>query len=282
MAMDKQEFNQMHGSLLKEKHENLITNIKELQELEKFMFQNLKKLEGQSETAIQQREILDKINNLSNIRLGLFSELKNMYNSSETVLNSTRDQLSDQIAVVGVVENELNRLKENINTLESEKDNKLRMVEIGNYESARYSAHIGVMQTLVFCSIVILVSSVLLKNNMIPQHVSSIIILITLAYGLLSTVYTLYDLFRRDNHDYYQYDFAFDKEQYNSNYETVIEHDELFFNKVFSGVRSEFNDRKEEIKNTVGGLHKLGLSADNKKSTVVDNTPKGVENFANY
>jgi len=271
--MDKNEFNMQHGALLKEKHEDVVNNIKELQEIEKFMFQNLRKIQGTSDTAIQQREILSKINNLSSVRLELFSQLKNMYNTNQGELDSTRKQLSDQIATVGVVENELNRVKENINILETEKNNKLRMVEIGNYESARYGSHIDIMKTLVFCSVIILISSVLFKKNILPQHISSLIILSSLAYGVVYIVYAVYDLYRRDNMDFNKFNFNFDKAQIGKNYETVIEHDEIFFNKLYSGVRSEFNDKQDEISNTVKGLHKMGVS---------DNTPKGIENFSNY
>ena len=57
---------------LEEKHNETIQNIQNLQELEKYMFQNLQKMTpGGSQSALEQEAIVNKINELKNMRTGL-------------------------------------------------------------------------------------------------------------------------------------------------------------------------------------------------------------------
>lgn len=312
MSLSKNEFNDEHAMLLREKHNETLKNIRELQEIEKYMFQNLEKVSGIDNRSEEESQIVNKINELSEMRMGLFSQLKNMYSSNQEELNSSRSQLADQITVVGVVEDELNRLKTNIDLLNTEKNNKTRMVQIGNYESDRYQAHISIMQIVVISSLIILASSLLLQNGIIPGSVSSGIIMITVAGSIIMIMTKIFDMISRNNMDYNKYDFTTDPEQLKPGYETVYEHDKIFFDKLGGEIRSEYNKTKKEISDTMDGLSKTVSSAEsdlskaisssgsdsssltsntmNKPnatvnvggSTVKDSDPKNIENFANY
>jgi hypothetical protein len=304
MSMSNEQFKQEHAMMLREKHTETVKNIRELQELEKYMFQNLERLTGQDDQSQAEKQIVEKINELSNMRIGLFNELKNMYTSSQDDLESERNQLADQIAIVGVVESELNRLKSNIDSIKQEKDNKVRMVQIGNYEAARYNSHISVMQIIVFSSLIVLASSLLLQNGVIPPMVSSGIIILTVAGGIIMILNKVFDMMSRNNMDYSKYDFAFDPAQAKPGYETVYDHDKIFFSKLGGELRSDYNDSKNKISSTVGGLSKTSTSMDssmvgaltnntmNKPNAVVvapgsnnkveGEVSKSIENFASY
>lgn len=300
MSLTKSEFENEHVSLLREKHQETVNNIKELQEIEKYMFQNLQQLSGEGSNT--QQEIIDKINELSNMRISLFNRLKNDYSGSQGELDSSRRQLADQVTMVGVMENELTRLKRNIKTLENEKNNKIRMVEVGNYESDRYLSHIGVMRIIAYSSIIILIASVLLQNGLISSGITTIIIIGTLVITLIMLLYKGYDMYMRNSFDYNKYDFTYDPSQDKKGYESVIEHDKIFFDKLGGEFRSGYNEAKNNIENTMSGLTSkaetaaAGITAglkssinevDNsmnkdKKSKVEDSLSKGVENFALY
>lgn len=303
MSLTNEQFNQEHSMLLREKHTETIKNIRELQELEKYMFQNLERLTGQDDQSQQEDQIVEKINELSNMRIGLFNELKNMYSSNQDELNATRTQLADQIGVVGIVEDELNRLKTNIDTLKQEKDSKVRMVQIGNYEASKYNSHIGVMKIVVFSSLIILASSLLLQNGIIPPMVSTGIIMVTIIVGVIMVMNGIFDMMSRNNMDYSKYDFAFDPAQLKPGYETVYEHDKKFFSKLGGEFRSGYNSAKDQISNTVGGLSKTASSLSSDMSSLTSNTmnkpndvvkapgsnnkvegetPKSIENFSSY
>lgn len=310
MSLTNEQFNQNHETMLREKHVDLIKNIKELQEIEKYMFQNLQRIEGGgSNDSQEQQEIVQKINELSTMRIGLFNQLKGMYNNNQGELNSSRRQLANEISVVGVVENELNRLKNNISVLEDQKNNKIRMVEIGNYESDRYNAHIGIMKIVVGCSLVVLGASYLLQSGFISSNVSSGIIILTGAYAFITIATKAYDMYLRNNIDYNKYDFPFDRAQLQPGYETVYEHDKKFFSKLSDGISKQFDNLLFDAAAVSKGLHKTSstltgelsqdfsdltantlnkpnASVNTSNSTTVNNvsdsTSGFVENFASY
>lgn len=303
MALSNEQFNQEHAMLLREKHTETIKNIRELQEIEKFMFQNLERLTGQDGQSQQENEILQKINELSAMRIGLFNDLKDAYTTNQNDLHSARNQLADQMTTVGVVENELNRLKENIDALHQEKTNKVRMVQIGNYESSKYDAHKSVMQVVVISSLIILAASILLQQGILPPMIASSIVVITISIGLIYIGRQVVDIMSRNNMDYSKYDFSFDPAQMKPGYESVYDHDKKFFSKLGGDFRADFNSAKDQISGVVGGLSKTVGSMESDISSLTANTlnkpnetvkmpgspnevqgevSKTIENFASY
>ena len=55
--MSKSQFQANHASMLQQKHDSTIKNIQELQELEKYMFQNLQNINKSDATSGQQPSI---------------------------------------------------------------------------------------------------------------------------------------------------------------------------------------------------------------------------------
>lgn len=261
MSLTQSQFNSEHGQLLEEKHNATLQNIKNLQDLEKYMFQNLEKVSNQDSTNIQeQQQIIAKINEVSGIRSNLFNQLKNVYASTQMELTNERKDLAEQIMVVRVVENELNQAKENLTALTNDRDNKLRLVEIGNYESSRYEAHIGIMKIVSIASVIVLLISIGLQKGYIPSNIASGLILTSVVVSVLLILNRIRDILSRSNTDFDEYNFYYDRAQTQPGYETVIEHDKAFFHKLGGEARSEFNASKDKLNNTLNGLAKTADS----------------------
>ena len=90
---------------------------------------------------IKKKSLKKKVNELSSMRMNLFKELKSMYSDTQASTHSNRKDLADQLTVVSVMEEELNNIKNRLSQLKSEKSNKIRMVQLGDYEYDRYNAH---------------------------------------------------------------------------------------------------------------------------------------------
>ena len=295
------EFNNEHKQLLEEKHQLTVNNIQELQEIERFMYQNLEKLNSSGTSdAAQEEQIINRINELTQMRIGLFNQLKNMYTTSTTELTENRNALTDQIAMVGIVEDELNKTKHNLKAMENDKTNSLRMVEIGTYQMQRYNAHTYIMKIIVLTAVIVLAFSILLQKQMIPSKIAVACITVTLSIALIVLFRNIYDLFRRSNLVYDQYTWGFNKAELKPGYESVIDHDELFFSKLESEAKSGYKKTKSELSSgyekTMSGLSKLGnnLSSDvssltatssskpsDAQSSVSPSQPN-IENFASY
>lgn len=301
MSLTEAQFQQQQPVLLNEKHQEIIQDIQKLQEIEKYMFHNLEKATGQGGNSTAQDMAINKINDLTQTRINLFSQLKDVYSNTQNELNDDRNVLANQIAMTKMVENELNNLKNNTEQLRSNKSNKLRLVEIGEYESKRYNAHIGIMKIITACSIIILIASVLHKSFPIPAMVTTSIIILTLSVSIIMIILRVLDLMRRNNMNYDQYDFGgLDKAQMQPGYETVLEHDKAFFSKIGGEIESEYNKESasfskaiNNFKNKVSGdasnISNMASNALNEakqaisnSSNAVPNQKPTVESLANY
>ena len=90
-----------------------IKNIKDLQELEKYMFQNLQSLNKSSAGSVQESDIIKKrIEELSAMRVALFSQLKTMYKDQQQQTATSRSNLADQLTMTSVIDNELTNSRE--------------------------------------------------------------------------------------------------------------------------------------------------------------------------
>ena len=297
--MNKATFNAEHQQLLEEKHQNTIKNIQELQEMEKYMYQNLESLNaGGNSTQGEEDQIVNRINELTQMRINLFTQLKQQYGSTANELNNDRKALKDQVATVGIVEDELNKAKQNYRALVNEKNNKLRMVEIGTYQSDRYSAHIGVMKIIAIASVIVLVASVLLQRGLLPGRVVSGIIIITVAVAIILVIRKVLDLSSRSNLVYDQYNWGANHSELQPGYQGVLAYDESFFKKLggevehgatqaVSDVKSGVSQATSMVKSATSQISSMtdsssSTSAPSKQVVVSPNQPKGIENFATY
>jgi len=174
--------------------DDIIQQLHDLQQSEYTVFQNLRSLanaapetkESAEEIKRAQNSLKEVIKQLTEKRQALFEQLKTRYSSAECGLSSDRKSLSDQITMVQVVENRLAQIKKEVIFIESTHDNKRRMVEIGDYEYNRYSAHKNIFRNISFCCLGILVGVVLKKKDW--QTMGSIVIITSI---LLCVAFTL-------------------------------------------------------------------------------------------
>ena len=86
-ADERTQFAQRHPALLGEKHQVTIKNLKDLQDVEKYMFNNLQSLNKSSPDSIQESQMIKtRLDELSNTRMALFKQLKTMYKDQQRQL----------------------------------------------------------------------------------------------------------------------------------------------------------------------------------------------------
>lgn len=212
--MSAQPSNAEHVSLLEEKHQSMIQNIRELQDLEKYMYDNLARLSSQEGTQNQEDQIIQRIQELKQMRVNLFSQLKDKYSDASTDLNESRRSLRDQLMATKMVEEELEQTKKNYDTLVQNKNNKIRMVQIGDYETQRFNANIGVLKTLSISAAIVIVISILYHRDIIPGSISSMLIIAVLSVGGIMAVRDILDILSRSR-------FVFDQYEWTTNHKSL-------------------------------------------------------------
>lgn len=200
----------------------VLKNIEQLQSQEKKLYKKLEEISAFSGDKAKQQPIINKINELSQMRTNLFKSLTSMYDMLQNSVAESRVDLVDQMTVVGVVENELNNAKANLNKLQDTKNSRMRMVEINTYYGKRYQAHAGVMKLLIFICVPLLILAILAKKGIIPGNWAGNLTLLVIVIGAFILIKRLIDLGYRDNMNYDEYTWDFDPAAMNP---TVYEYD---------------------------------------------------------
>ena len=150
------------------------SSIKELQGVEEYLFQKLEEVSAKNPGSKEGDQLIKEINRLTDLRNSLYGQLKILYADLANYSKIESGALKDQLASAKMLENRLNALKAKKARLTAASTDKLRMVEIGNYEYLRYSAHKSIMKVIAFTSLGVLFFSLLLKNKVVPSSLGSI------------------------------------------------------------------------------------------------------------
>ena len=160
-------------------------------------------------TSEEKENLINKINEISQMRVNLYSNLKDVYSFFQTNVSSSRTTLTEQIMAIDIVENELNEAKRRLRLLEDEKYNKLRLVEINTYYGKQYNAHAGIMKLIVIICIPILIVGVLANIGILPKNIAALLSCIIIIIGLIILGGRILDLMNRDNMNYDEYNWNF-------------------------------------------------------------------------
>lgn len=194
---------------LSQANQKTIDNIFDLMRQEGDLF---KSLQGMDKTPEEKEEIINRINQLSELRLSLHETLKDVYAYYQSNVGAARTTLGQQLFAMGIIETELDEVKRRLNDIEGKKQNKLRLVQINTYYGKRYSAQKKMLITIIIVSIILFFIA-FLRNRLgvLPDNVTTLLMGITIATGVIYLGIALVDFKRRDNMNFDEYNWAFDK-----------------------------------------------------------------------
>lgn len=163
----------------------------------------------------EQGRLLQKIKELQALKSSLYNSLSYSYASTQANVAEARNSLVNEVAVSGIIKNELDNAKHNLSTLKDARFNKLRMAEINNYYSEKYSAQTTVMKTIVYYCIPVLILGILTKKEFIPSNIGIVIMGILIGLAIFTIGYQLIDIASRDNMVFSEFEFPFNPENVN-------------------------------------------------------------------
>jgi hypothetical protein len=188
-------------------NEQILKDIQLLQENEKELFNYLELNPGLDNK--KKDEIINKMNELSNLRLNLYETLSGVNNYYQSALNSSIGTLKEQVLAIGIVESELNKAKLRLKILEEEKNNKVRLVEINNYFSDKYLEHTKLMKIIIAILIPVLILAILNNKGILPTQIYYILVGIISFIGAYFFWKTYGSIITRDNMNYQEYAWNF-------------------------------------------------------------------------
>ena len=192
---------------VQQNNEQILNDIQSLQQIEQQLFNSLET--NPNLTVEQQQKIIEKMNQLSNMRINLYKTLSSVNNYFENTLNSSVGTLQQQLLAIEIVENELNKAKKRLEILEEEKNNKIRLVEINNYYGDKYAEHSQLMKIIIFILIPIIFFAFLNNKGLLPNNIYYIIVIIISLIGAYFFWKRYASIIMRDNMNYQEYNWPF-------------------------------------------------------------------------
>lgn len=189
---------------------NILNDIQNLQGLEQALFKQLNNqiVTSSGQTTQQDQDLVQRINDISTMRIGLLRQLGHIEKTAGIALDSTREALQRQVALSNVVEQELNRAKRNISAQQDNKNNAIRLVEVGTYQLQETQAYNQILFIIVAALVIILVVAALNQYFILPGFIATPVISLVLFVAILMVGYRIYDISRRSNQVWDQYNFS--------------------------------------------------------------------------
>jgi hypothetical protein len=194
---------------LSEINEQNIMNIKALEQQEQSLFSELTSMD---KTPDEKKKLMVRINELSQIRSNLYQNSRDLFSFYTINVNDARSTLAQELNAIKILETELNEAKKRYNSIQDQKNDKLRLVQINTYYGKRYSAQKDIMKTIFYtCALVFVL--LLIQNifGIIPSSIFTTLIGIILTIGIVMVVYKIIDVSNRDNMNFDEYNWQFDK-----------------------------------------------------------------------
>ena len=191
--------------------EQTLNSIKSLQNLEKRLYENLENVSSGGNDKDLQRQIVNKINDISQTKLVLFDQLQAMYVSAQTGIKKKDDDLSEQLKIVGVVENQLNDQKSKAQSYNNENINNVRQIEINTYYTKKYVAYYKILQIIVITCIPLIGIALLGRLNILPNKILMILAIIVIIPASIIIINKMLNISSRNNMDYDRYNVQISK-----------------------------------------------------------------------
>lgn len=191
-----------------ERNQQVLSGILQLQKTEKELYVNLA---IPNLSSSERQRIINQINELSQLRINMYSNLQNLYSSYQTNANNLESALDVQIKSIDAMEDELNQVKIHLNEIDQMKIDKLRTVEINNYYAKRYNAYKNIMFVISISCIPILLLTILNNNAVIPSNIYGLLLSLIVVISSYFIFKQYLDISNRDNINWDSYSWYFNK-----------------------------------------------------------------------
>jgi hypothetical protein len=123
-----------------------------------------------------------------------------------------------QKTAIDFIAKEKARAAANAKTLKDDNTNKRRMAQVNTYYTRNYEANTEVMKNIIYVSVLLIVLAVLRNKELIPSSISTLGVIFILTMGGIVIGKQVFDIMRRNDHDFDKYDWNFNEDQMNNKF----------------------------------------------------------------
>lgn len=154
---------------------------------------------------------------LNTIRNALISVLAYTYGTIKQAGNvfNSGELYEAQKTAMEFIASEKKRAAKNADSLKQDNLNKRRMAQINTYYTRNYEANTEVMKNIIFVTIALIVLAVLRNKELIPASIATLGVIFVLTLGGIVVGTQVFDIIRRNDHDFDKYDWNFNEDELN-------------------------------------------------------------------
>jgi hypothetical protein len=158
-----------------------------------------------------------EIANLEKVRSALIALLASTYGTIKEAgqVFESGALYEAQKTAIDFITKEKARATSNAAALSGDNLNKRRMAQINTYYTRNYEANTEVMKNVIYVSIALIILAVLRKKELIPGSISTLGVIFILTMGGIVVGGQVFDIMRRNDHDFDKYDWNFNEDQLN-------------------------------------------------------------------
>jgi len=121
-----------------------------------------------------------------------------------------------QKTAIDFIAKEKERAKSNATALKQDNANKRRMAQVNTYYTRNYEANTEVMKNIIHISVGLIILAVLRNKEWIPASISTLGVIFVLVMGGIVVGKQVFDIMRRNDHDFDKYDWNFNEDEMNN------------------------------------------------------------------
>lgn len=154
-------------------------------------------------------DLRGKLTDIDGIRTNLHSQIDQVNAFYENGLVSMKTIQEQQKKATDIMNSQTSINNGRLESIKTEQNNKMRLVEINSYYSKKYEAQSEIMKIIIIVSVITLILWILDTKQVlpIPSFVTTILISLSITIGAVVIFYKCYYLILRNNVDYDQIDF---------------------------------------------------------------------------
>jgi hypothetical protein len=167
---------------------------------------------GQSSLTNEQKMVLvNQIENVQTSISNLMSTTANLNSIYADNLQNNTNTLATQANALSIINNETIDANNQMAYINSQKINKMRQVEINNYYAGWYQEQTKLLTYLVYYVLIFTLLFFLKRRNILSSEIFGPIVVFVTIIFLFFIIPIILSIFRRDNMNYSEYDWGFDK-----------------------------------------------------------------------
>ena len=186
--------------------QQLLTSVQQLQDAQK----NLMNRYAASSDPTERKNLLNEMDKNETLRTNLLSSSAAAALVQNQALVTKRDAVTDLIAMIIFVEEELKSARERMEEIQMSHLGKKRMIELNTYYGKRFMAQAGVMKIFIYMCVPVLILAVLANMGFLPNYIAGFAIIACIVIGILYIYGAVNDINRRDKMNFDEYTWEFD------------------------------------------------------------------------